>query len=341
MVESIVAGSLALAGLESLNQTNTALNQGAASLTADLKLAVSREGAPTVRFVQTLRSQVGSVTAIREAIGTGEATLEVAVTAGRRVRDVLLKLRDKAAKGSDPELVNDLKTMVLGDFETVSNDLDRVAGDEDFCGATANLDTTTRTKLSDDPDTLIEELRNIAKDANFTGINVTLDAESRTKLSSEFDNLLAELKDVVDEADFNGINLVAAGARDIEFVTDRKGNTATVEAQDLSAAGLDIDDLSVASGIGAAQAVRALDQAIATVSDRIGGFEEAATQAANTVELSDELLRVLDKGVSLRVDTELSDDDANLLAAEVRSRLGVTSLSVANAKSETLLSLIR
>ena len=170
---------------------------------------------------------------------------------------------------------------------------------------------------------------------------MTLDAESRTKLSSEFDNLLAELKDVVDEADFNGINLVAAGARDIEFVTDRKGNTATVEAQDLSAAGLDIDDLSVASGIGAAQAVRALDQAIATVSDRIGGFEEAATQAANTVELSDELLRVLDKGVSLRVDTELSDDDANLLAAEVRSRLGVTSLSVANAKSETLLSLIR
>ena len=153
MVESIVAGSLALAGLESLNQTNTALNQGAASLTADLKLAVSREGAPTVRFVQTLRSQVGSLTAIREAIGTGEATLEVVVTAGRRVRDVLLKLRDKAAKGSDPELVNDLKTMVLGDFETVSNDLDRVAGDEDFSGATANLDTTTRTKLSDDPDT--------------------------------------------------------------------------------------------------------------------------------------------------------------------------------------------
>ena len=158
----------------------------------------------------------GSLTATREAIGTGEATLEVAVTVGRRVRDILLKLRDKAAEGSDPKLVNDFKTMVLADFETVSNDLDRVAGDEEFAGANVNLDGATRTKLSDDPDTLIKKLRNIADDANYSGISVTLDAEARTKLSSEFDSLLAELKDVVNEADFNGINLVAAGGRDIE-----------------------------------------------------------------------------------------------------------------------------
>ena len=310
-------------------------------MTANLKLAVSSEGAPAVRIVQTLRSQVGALTATREAIGIGEATLEVAVTAGRRVRDILLKLRDKAAEGSDPKLVNDFKTMVLGDFETVSNNLDRVADDEAFAGANVNLDRVTRKKLSDDPDTLIKELRNIAADANFTGISVTLDAESRTQLSSEFDSLLAELKDVVDEADFNGINLVAAGARNIEIVTDQKGNSTTVEAQDLSAAGLKIDDLSVASAFGAAQAVRSLDEAIGAVSEQIGAFEQAATQVANTTELSNELLRVLDKGISQRVTTELSDEDANLLAAEVRSRLGVNSLSVANAKSESLLSLVR
>lgn len=99
--------------------------------------------------------------------------------------------------------------------------------------------------------------------------------------------------------------------------------------------------MSVASSAQAKEAAKALDNAIKQAGDSLSALEAADLKLQQDADLPGKLLRLLDSGVSTRVDTTLGVEQASLLAQEVRGQLGVSSHSVANAQTQSLLALIR
>ena len=291
MVDSIGTATLAFAGLQILDSTNPGL-QGRASLTAGLRLDVSKDGTPAVTIVPALQSEVGQIRATQEAVAFGESIIDVAINAGRRVENALIELRDIAGRASDTDDPTFVSQDLLPEFDEVLRDL--------------GLSTSTR----DD-------------------------------LAKEFDDIVESFEDLVDSAEFNGFNLIAPGAPDLAVVKDLEGTTVTVKAQDLSAASLGIDNESVASSGQAKKAITALDAAIKQAGESVAALEEADRKLQQDSDLPGKLVRLLDSGVSTRVDTTLGVEQANLLALEVRDQLGVSSLSVANAQTQSLLALVR
>ena len=199
-------------------------------------------------------------------------------------------------------------------------------------------DIAGRASKTDDPtfvsQDLLPEFDDVLRDLG-------LATSTRDDLAKQFGDIVGSFEDLVDSAEVNGFNLLAPGAPNLEIVKDLEGTTVTVEAQDLSAAGLGIDKLSVASNAQAKEAAEALDNAIKQAGDSVSALEAADRKLQQDADLPGKLLRLLDNGVSTRVDTTLGVEQAGLLAQEVRGQLGVSSLSVANAQTQSLLALIR
>tara|TARA_B100000686_G_scaffold348633_1_gene440153 strand:- start:425 stop:1228 length:804 start_codon:yes stop_codon:yes gene_type:complete len=181
------------------------------------------------------------------------------------------------------------------------------------------------------------QLRNLAdraSDANLTD-------DKRDEIVTEFETLRSELDSIVDNADFDSVNLIDSGADRLTIITNQQGNTLTVEPQDLSASGLGLDEVSVASSSFAAKAVSALDAATDIATARLDALSTVNGKVREEGDQQDKLIRLIEPNVATQIDAEIDEQRAVSLADEVRQNLGVNRLSVANVQSESLLVLIR
>ena len=181
------------------------------------------------------------------------------------------------------------------------------------------------------------ELRSLADRAS----DKNLSSADRDEIATEFQTLREELDSTVSNATFDNVNLIEAGASDITIVADEAGRTITVAAQDLSASGLGIEEISVSSSDQAADAVSALDNAIDIAADRFSVLGEADGKLRAQGDQREQLVRLTNPNVGVQINTELTEQEASLLAGEVRDNLGVNRLSIANVQSQSLLALAR
>lgn len=166
-----------------------------------------------------------------------------------------------------------------------------------------------------------------------------LDAPSRQALEAEFTQIKEQIQTVVNTADFNGTNLVKAGASDLNVLSGEGGETITVAASDLSTAGLGVDTLSLSSAANAASAVTALESALTSTTTAQAGLGAAASRLDNQSDFNISLSNSIRQGVGNLVDADLSVESAKLLAGEVKQRLGIQSLSIANSAPRSIASL--
>lgn len=188
-------------------------------------------------------------------------------------------------------------------------------------------------KVQDD----LTELRDLASRAS----DKSLTDDERSDLSTQFQTLRNEIDSVVSNAEFDSVNLLESGAQGITIVADETGRTLSVSPQDLSASGLGVEDVSIASSDAAADAVRSLDTAIEVTEARVGTLAEANGKIRAEGDQQNQLIRLSNPNVAAQVDTELNEQQATLLADEVRSNLGVKRLSIANVQSQSLLALVQ
>jgi flagellin len=182
---------------------------------------------------------------------------------------------------------------------------------------------------------LLIDLKAKAVQANQSG----LDAESRAAINEEFNALRDQIGTIVSEASFGATNLVEAGAQDLEVLSGDDGSTITVQAQDLSAAGLGIDSISLATAGDAASALSAIDAAIDTANQGVAQLGSSANAIAGQAEFTTRLDNVLQEGLGNLVDANLGEEAANLAANQIKEELALRTLSIANAGPKALLSL--
>ena len=200
---------------------------------------------------------------------------------------------------------------------------------------------------------LLIDLKAKALQANQGG----LDSSSRAAIEQEFNALRDQLNTVVSEASFGDTNLVEAvatvlasgtrsrpnprnrGAQDLEVLSGEDGSTITVQAQDLSAAGLGIDSISLGTPGDAAAALSAIDGAIEQANAGVAQLGSAADTIAGQAEFTTRLDDVLNEGLGNLVDANLAEEAAGLQANQVKQELGLRTLAIANAGPRALLSL--
>ena len=170
--------------------------------------------------------------------------------------------------------------------------------------------------------------------------------DERAYIDAEFSQLIEEIDSIATGTRFNGEALLdgtgdhAAGV-DYLVGTDVASDTLTVTIDDLSAATLAVDALTVGTQADATTAAAAIDTAIDTVAAaradlgaQMSRFEYHSNQLANAEEN-------LSAAQSAIIDADVAEEQTNLSSAQVKTNAAIAALSAANDMPQSLLQLLQ
>jgi flagellin len=186
------------------------------------------------------------------------------------------------------------------------------------------------------------------KEKALAASDTSLDTASREALNVDFKALRDQIGKTVANAEFNGSNMIKTGGSSIFALANASGtNKLTVSAQSLGLGSANLTGIGSTASLQANTASTA-NAMIATVNTAIGKVSTALAKLGTGSKALDlhltfinKLQDSIDNGIGNLVDADLAKESAKIQSLQTRQQLGVQALAIANASTQTLLSLFR
>ncbi len=305
---SIMTNVSAMTALQSLNSTNKQLSTTQARISTGFRVSSAEDNAAYWSIATTMRSDNGALSTVKDALGLGAATLDVAYTGMNKAIDVAKEMKNKLVAARQPGIDRE---KVQSEIAELQNQLTSIAGSSVFSG---------ENWLSVD-----------SSEAGYNSSKTIVASFSRSGGSVSVGTIAIDLTstELIDSADQSGI-------LDSEDTTTNSGATYSILTLDISTITDTDDDLED------------LEQMLAWVDDGISSMTTAASnlgavkQRTNMQrEFIGSLMDAISRGVGTLVDADMNEESTRLQALQVQQQLGVQSLSIANQNSQQILSLFR
>jgi flagellin len=136
----------AMLALQNLNKSNKMLETTQLHITTGLKVNGPKDDAATYAIAQRMRGDIAGMGAVKTALSNGEATVNVAITAGKAVADMLTEMKAKTVQANQAGLDTASKTALHNDFTSLRDQLTTIVQTAEFNGK--NLITSAATSLT-------------------------------------------------------------------------------------------------------------------------------------------------------------------------------------------------
>ena len=103
-LNSINTNTGAMVALQTLDATNSALQMTQNEVSTGLRVGSATDDGSIWAIAQGQRSQVSALGAVTDSLNRASSVLDVAVTAGQTVSDLLNQMKSKALEASDTSL---------------------------------------------------------------------------------------------------------------------------------------------------------------------------------------------------------------------------------------------
>jgi len=134
---SVNTNTGAMVALQYLSATQSQLDNTQSQINSGLKVASARDDGSTYAIAQNQRGAVAGYSAVTDSLNRGTSAIDVALSAGQSISDLLIQLKTKALSAAD-----------------------------------SSLDTASRQALNQDFVALRDQITTIVKNAVFNGINL-------------------------------------------------------------------------------------------------------------------------------------------------------------------------
>jgi len=94
----------AMVALQYLNKTNAQLQQTQNAINTGLKVATAKDDGSTFAIAQNMRGDVAGYSAVSSSLSRGISSVDVAMSAGQSISDLLITMKQKALAASDASL---------------------------------------------------------------------------------------------------------------------------------------------------------------------------------------------------------------------------------------------
>ena len=125
----------AMIALQNLNFTNTELEGVQNKISTGLNISSARDNGAIYAIAEGQRSRVSSVAAVKDGIDRANSTIDVALSAGKSIGDILQKLKAKAVAAQADDLTADQRDALQADFTSLRSQIDTIANAAQFNGA--------------------------------------------------------------------------------------------------------------------------------------------------------------------------------------------------------------
>ena len=174
-LNSINTNASALLALANLSTTQNALNQTQNIISTGKKINSAKDNGAVWSIAQTMQGKVSSLDAVQDSLNRAQSTIDVAMSAGQQVSDLLTQMKAKVLAASDTSLDTTSRTALNEDFKSLRDQISKVVSNADFNGVNmVKSSGTTIYALANDSGS--SKLTVAAEDLSLGGSNISLSA---------------------------------------------------------------------------------------------------------------------------------------------------------------------
>jgi flagellin len=190
--------------LQTLNSTNAQLAQTQNEVSTGLRVGSAEDDGSIWSIAQGQRSQVSSLSAVTDSLNRASSVLDVAVTTGQTISDLLNQLKSKALEASDTSLSTTDRSAINSDFQSLIVQVKNAVSNASFDGANV-IDSNGTTLYALSGPSGNNKLTLAAQSLALGGSNLTLTAGSSFSTATQASNLLTTINTSI-----NNVNAAVA-----------------------------------------------------------------------------------------------------------------------------------
>ncbi|PPD30360.1 MAG: flagellin [Hyphomicrobium sp.] len=311
-MNSIKTNFAAMTALQSLNSTNKEMLKTQSRISTGFRVATAEDNASYWSIATTMRSDSKALSTVKDALGLGSATVDVAYTAINSAIDVTSEIKSKLVAAREPGID---RAKVQGEIKELQNQLKSVGDSAVFSGQNwLSVDSAA---------------------SNYNASKSIVASFTRDSSGGISINTIS-----VDTAT---IKLYDSSASAVGILDGLRGSTGAIGASGASVASLDISALtdSAADLTTLENYVKGVDSAIKEMTTAATNLGSVKQRIGMQKDFVGALMQAIDRGVSTLVDADMNEESTKLQALQVQQQLGVQAMSIANGSSQNILSLFR
>ena len=305
---SIMTNGSAMTALQSLTATNQALDRTQARISTGFRVGSAEDNAAYWSIATTMRSDNGALSTVKDALGLGAATIDVAYTGINSAIEAAKAIKNKLVAARQPGVD---RAKIQSEVTELQRQLTSIGNTSVFSGENwLAVDSTA---------------------PNYNATKTIVASFSRTGGAISIGTISVDVENIklFDAADQSGII-------DTQDTTTNGGVTYSVSTLDISLltnSDADLADLE--------QMISWVDTGITNMTTSAANLGAVKQRVNLQRDFVNTLMDAISRGIGTLVDADMNEESTRLQALQVQQQLGVQSLSIANQNSQIILSLFK
>lgn len=305
---SILTNGSAMTALQNLTATIRKLDETQTRISTGLRVGKAEDNAAYWSIATTMRSDNGALSTVKDALGLGSATIDVAYTGINSAIDAVKDIKNKLVAARQPGVD---RAKIQSEITELQRQLTSIGNTSVFSGENwISVDSSS-------PD--------------YTPTKTIVASFSRANAGISIGTISIDVANIklYDAADQSGII-------DSTDTTANGGVTysvATLDISTLTNSGNDVQDLE--------QMIAWVDTAITRMTSSAANLGAVKQRVNLQKDFVNSLMDAITRGIGALVDADMNEESTKLQALQVQQQLGVQSLSIANQNSQNILSLFK
>ncbi len=131
---SVNTNTGAMVALQYLNQTQAQLSQTQSAINSGEKVSSAKDDGAVYAIAQNMRGDVAGYSAVQDSLNRGMSTVDVAMSAGQSISDLLIEMKTKALAASDTSLDTASRAAMNQDFVALRDQISTIVSNAVFNG---------------------------------------------------------------------------------------------------------------------------------------------------------------------------------------------------------------
>jgi len=125
----------AMVALQNLNKTSSDLMTTQDRINTGLKVASAKDNGAVWAIAQNQRAASAALDSVKDSLQRGQSVVEVALSAGASVADLLVQMKQTATAAADPSLHTPARAALNDQFKSLRDQIGKAVSNADFNGA--------------------------------------------------------------------------------------------------------------------------------------------------------------------------------------------------------------
>lgn len=131
---SVNTNTGAMIALQYLNNTEASLQQTQTEVSTGMKVASAKDDGAIFAIAQNMRGDVAGYQAVTDSLNRGISSVDVAMSAGQSISDLLIQMKQKALAASDTSLDTASRNALNADFTALRDQITSIVKNAVFNG---------------------------------------------------------------------------------------------------------------------------------------------------------------------------------------------------------------